>query len=42
LTGHPGFLEIVSTPGATVRVDGQPWGAVGADGSAARSNRTKL
>jgi hypothetical protein len=34
LTGHPGFLEITSTPGAAVRVDGQAWGTVGADGKA--------
>jgi hypothetical protein len=34
LTGHPGFLQIVSTPGATVRVDGQSWGTVGQDGKA--------
>ena len=32
LTGHPGFLEIVSTPGAAVKVDSQSWGTVGADG----------
>ncbi len=34
MTGHPGFLEIASTPGATVKVDGQPWGTIGADGKA--------
>ena len=34
LTGHPAFLEITSTPGATVKVDGQAWGTVGADGKA--------
>jgi hypothetical protein len=32
LTGNPGFLEITSAPGAAVRVDGQSWGAIGADG----------
>ncbi len=32
LTGHPGFLEITSTPGASVKVDGQSWGTVGPDG----------
>ncbi len=34
LTGHPGFLEITSTPGAAVKVDGQAWGTIGADGKA--------
>jgi hypothetical protein len=34
LTVQPGFLDIVSTPGAAVRVDGQAWGTVGADGKA--------
>jgi hypothetical protein len=32
LTGHPGFLEIKSTAGAAVRVDGKDWGTVGQDG----------
>jgi len=32
LTGHPGFLEIASTAGAAVRVDGKDWGTVGQDG----------
>ncbi len=34
LTVQPGFLNIVSTPGAAVRVDGQAWGTIGADGKA--------
>jgi tetratricopeptide (TPR) repeat protein len=34
MTGHPGFVEITSTPGATVKVDGQAWGTIGADGKA--------
>jgi serine/threonine-protein kinase len=32
LTGHPGFLEITSSPGAAVKVDSQSWGTIGADG----------
>jgi serine/threonine protein kinase len=32
LTGHPGFLEITSSPGAAVKVDSQSWGTIGPDG----------
>jgi len=34
LTVQPGFLEISSTPGASVKVDGVPWGTIGQDGKA--------